>query len=44
MRKILIILSLVLTNSIYAQNDTIKSTYKVDLTGVVNEVNGQNRN
>lgn len=43
MRKILIILSLVLTNSIYAQNDTIKSTYKVDLTGVVNEVNGQNR-
>lgn len=43
MKNILPILLLIITNSLSAQNDTIKTSYKVDLTGVLNQVNGSTR-
>lgn len=43
MKNILPILLLFLTHSLSAQNDTIQTSYKVDLTGVLNQVNGSTR-
>jgi hypothetical protein len=41
-KNILLLLSIILFNQLLSQ-DTIKTSYKVDLTGIVNEVNGQSR-
>jgi hypothetical protein len=43
MKNILSSLFLILTYSLSAQNDTIQTSYKVDLTGVLNQVNGLTR-
>jgi hypothetical protein len=43
MKNILSSLFLILTYSLSAQNDTIQTSYKVDLTGVLNQVNGSTR-
>lgn len=42
MKHIFLLLSTLLFNSLFSQ-DTIKTSYKVDLTGIVNQVNGQSR-
>jgi hypothetical protein len=44
MKKYILTLSFLLTSSfLFSQNDTIRTSYKVDLTGVLNQVNGETR-